>query len=55
MKEAFKNEEFENVLSGNEDGAEQNMNQYTAGKNQWYNKLFTYTKEFFETTPDSDF
>lgn len=26
-----------------------------SGNKKWYNKLFTYTKEFFEATPDTDF
>ncbi len=25
------------------------------GRGKWYNKIFTYTKEFFEATPDTEF
>lgn len=30
-------------------------NQAENGGKKWYNKLFAYTKEFFEATPDSEF
>lgn len=55
MKEAFENNGFE-VEEGEEpDTGDEQMNKYLTDKNHWYNKLFTYTKEFFETTPDADF
>ncbi len=52
MKEAMENQVFD--LSA-EDMDEEGRSRYALDKNNWYNKLFTYTKEFFETTPDSDF
>lgn len=52
MKEAMENQVFD--LS-EEDMDEEGRSRYALDKNNWYNKLFTYTKEFFETTPDSDF
>lgn len=45
-------EESELVLEG-EEGTEINSNYDDSRK--WYRKLFTYTKEFFEATPDSEF
>ncbi len=57
LKEAYENEIFETVDEGMN---EENMDNTTpqrklVDKDQWFNKLFTYTKEFFESTPDSDF
>jgi len=37
---------------GEEDG-EENENPNSSSK--WYSKIFTYTKDFFEATPDSEF
>ena len=51
MKEEFENQEYESVGEGDEEVT----NKAILNKNQWYNKLFSYTKEFFETIPDSDF
>ena len=57
LKEAYENEMFETVEESTEDEGTENTMQRRklVDKDQWFNKLFTYTKEFFESTPDSDF
>ena len=42
------------VQESNEDNYNKNNNEIEKGK-KWLNKIFDYTKEFFESTPDSEF
>lgn len=52
QKEAKKNENREEELVMADDG-EFNLNENSSKK--WYENLFTYAKEFFEASPDSEF
>lgn len=48
------NKEPELVMAG-DDEFDDDFNLNNKKKNKWYESLFTYAKEFFEATPDSEF
>ncbi len=56
---AINNKEIKNdievILSENPEARIEEMEIGEEDINKWYNKLFTYTKRFFEATPDTDF
>ena len=61
VNEALKiiNEEIKKEIQAsidNDEDLELDMSDMdTEQKNKWIKKLFTYTKEFFEAAPDTDF
>ncbi len=47
-------QEVQNALEHPEEWQDAHLNDDLSA-NRWYKKIFTYTKEFFEATPDTDF
>ncbi|MEE9372475.1 MAG: cell division protein FtsA [Saprospiraceae bacterium] len=58
LKEAYDKQSSELETQEDDDTNNENLldsDQKLVNKNLWFNKLFTYTKDFFESSPDSDF
>jgi cell division protein FtsA len=54
---AINNEELKKEIEASLDNPDGNMEEFMDEEhtNKWYKKIFTYTKEFFEAAPDTEF